>query len=383
VKVKVIYEEEERETWRCEVSFERIPIDRIRIPERRLSARLDEEQEAFLKASIERLGVIHEPVVRRLPDGSYELVAGAHRLRELEARGEREALVKVVDADSRTAIEINLIENIARGTYDPVELSEALNRYLEAGGSFEDLVRMTGHTAEWVRFYLSLEKLPEEYKRAISEGVLRVGHIKAAAILPSPEEMAHALDLAVSLKWPVRILEYYVKRRLDDLRLSEELQGEGIAPPPPSEERAVQMVETYECAGCRRVLHRSTIRTPPICDDCWTLLKYVTDQLGEPKKAMGYIYEAVRHYQSYLKHRERYLLAQEQARVMFPRGEIPRPQETPIPQRESSQLPETPSPGELPGVPSPLPEQPQVISDDRLRAQMKRLLRELLEEQSK
>jgi len=64
----------------------KIPVDKIVIPKTRLSARFTPEQEAFFKASVEKLGVIHEPVVRRMPNGRYELIAGAHRLRELVAQ---------------------------------------------------------------------------------------------------------------------------------------------------------------------------------------------------------------------------------------------------------------------------------------------------------
>jgi len=61
------------------------------------------------------LGVIHEPVVRCTARGEYELIAGAHRIKELEAKGEKTVKCKVIDADDRLALEINLIENIARG----------------------------------------------------------------------------------------------------------------------------------------------------------------------------------------------------------------------------------------------------------------------------
>jgi len=362
--------------------FARIPVEKVKIPEHRVSAKFTSEQEAFFKASIEKLGVIHEPVVRKLPDGSYELIAGAHRLRELAARGEREVLCKVIEADDLAAIEINLIENVARGDYNPVEISEQLNRYLEKGGSLEDLVRLTGHTREWVEFYLALRKLPELYKKALSEGDLRVGHIETASQLPDPQEMAHALDLALSLKWTVTTLEYYVKRRLDDLRLAKALGPQGVSPPPPTRERALEIVSTFECSGCMRAVQKTAFRNPPLCEECYTLLRYCTDQLGPPRQAMGYIYEAVRHYQAFLEAQQRYLLAQEQAKVFrVAEPAEPRPPPATPPSGTSPQPSETVG-AELPKVPAPYPEKPTVIEDSRLRGYIKRLIREALEERA-
>jgi len=363
--------------------FARIPVEKVRIPESRVSARFTPEQEAFFKSSIEKLGVIHEPVVRKLPDGSYELIAGAHRLRELAARGEREVLCKVIEADDLAAIEINLIENVARGDYNPVEISEQLNRYLEKGGSVEDLIRLTGHTREWVEFYLALRKLPELYKKALADGDLRVGHIETASQLPDSQEMAHALDLALSLKWTVTTLEYYVKRRLDDLRLAKALAPGGVSPPPPSRERALEIVTSFECTGCMRAVQKTAFRNPPICEECYMLLRYCTDQFGPPKQAMGYIYEAVRHYQAFLEAQQRYLLAQEQAKVFRTAepGELG-PRAAPPAAGTSPQPPGT-AEAKLPEVPAPYPEKATVVEDQKLRGYIKRLIREILEEHSK
>jgi len=53
-----------------------IPIDKIRIPDVRVSSILNEEQKAFLSSTIREIGVIQDPVVRDLGDGTYELISG-------------------------------------------------------------------------------------------------------------------------------------------------------------------------------------------------------------------------------------------------------------------------------------------------------------------
>jgi len=111
-----------------------IPIDKIVIPDIRVSAKFTPEQEAFFKASVEKLGVIQDPVVRPLSDGRYEVIAGAHRIKELESQGAKEVVCKVIDADDKIAVEMNIVENLARGSYDPMEVCKQLNNYLEKGG---------------------------------------------------------------------------------------------------------------------------------------------------------------------------------------------------------------------------------------------------------
>jgi ParB/RepB/Spo0J family partition protein len=358
----------------------KIPIDKIRIPSERLSAKFTPEQEAFFKASIAKLGVIHEPVVRRLPDGTYEVIAGAHRIQELKNLGQTEIECKVVDADDKLALEMNLIENIARGEYDPVELSKMLNKYVQLGASIDDIAKLTGHRREWVEFYLALDKLPDKYKQLLSQGILKVGHIEAASQLPSPEEMAYALDLAADLKWTVSTLQYYVERRLQDIRLAKALEGGVQPPPPPTPEVAKSMVDQYECSGCKRIMHKSTIRCPPICDECYTLLRYCTDQFGPPRQAMGYIYQAVQHYQTFLEAQQRYFLAQQQAQVLQPQiqaGLNPAGSNPALEENQPIQTPSTPQP---PRAPAPMPEKPQVIEDNKLREKIKTMIKEVLKE---
>jgi len=269
-----------------------IPVDKIVVPDIRVSAKFTDEQQAFFKASIEKLGVVQDPVVRPLPDGRYEVIAGAHRIRELQEQGAKEIICKVVEVGDKIAIEMNIVENLARGSYDPMEVSKQLNNYLEKGGTIEGLVRLTGHTRSWVEKYLSLVNLPPEFQYGLSEGYLRIGHIEEAFRLSSETEIYDALKTAMTHRWSVEILRNYVNNRLTELEEYERLRSEGLAPPAPPKPRP-ELADIGECFGCRRKLLRKELRLPQICGGCLTLLRYCTSQLGEPQKAMERIYEAV------------------------------------------------------------------------------------------
>jgi len=274
------------------VRIERIPIDRLIVPDIRVSAKFTDEQRAMLKSTIQRLGVIQDPVVRPLPDGKYEVSAGAHRIKELREQGATEIDCKVVDVDTRTSIEMNITENLARGSYDPMEVSQQLNNYLQHGGTIDDLVKLTGHSREWVEKYLSLIKLPERCQDALSKGTLRIGHIEEAFRLDREEEIYSALQTAVIHRWPTTVLRNYVNNRLAELEAVEEARRMGLQPPevpPPRPELA----DFADCFGCKRKVIRRDLRLPQLCNECWSLLTYCTSQLGEPRDAMQRIYNAV------------------------------------------------------------------------------------------
>jgi len=184
------------------------------IPEIRASSVLDEEQRQILKATIEKYGVLNEPLVRPLADGSYELIAGKSRIEELRAQGAQEADVKVIDASEKDALMMHLAENLARGTTDPMNEARVLDAFLKSGATIEEAAKITGHTVEWVKFRLGLLKLPEIYASALERGDLKLGHIEAATMLPTPEEVDHCLALALETKWTVPVTQNYVKQRL-------------------------------------------------------------------------------------------------------------------------------------------------------------------------
>jgi len=281
-------------------TLKKVPVELIKIPEVRASSRLDEEQREILKATIEKYGVLNEPLVRPLEDGTYELIAGKSRIDELKAQGANEVEVKVVDVSPKDALMMHLAENLARGQTDPMNEARVLDAFIKSGATIEEAAKITGHTPEWVRFRLGLLKLPEVYAKALEEGKLKIGHVLAAAQLPRPEEVDHCLGLALQCGWTVEVTNNYVKQRLVEYEVASAREGMESPPELPSREQAEELVRYFTCAGCNRSLDRSLARTPPLCEECLTLVRYVTTQLGEPKPAMQQIYQAVEHYNRYL-----------------------------------------------------------------------------------
>jgi len=269
-----------------------IPIDKIVVPDIRVSAKFDDEQRAFFRASIQKVGIIQDPVVRRLPDGRYEVIEGAHRIQEAKEQGMKEVLCKVVSIDDKTSIEMNLIANVARGDYDPMEISRQMQNYLKKGGTVDELVKLTGHSKDWVEKYLSLTQLPEEFQAGLSQGKLTIGHVEQAMRLEDPADIYDALGSAMTHRWPVSVMRNYVENRKAQLEAWRAAQARGLAPPE-KPEPTPHLAQFADCWGCQRKVTLSQIRVPRLCQDCVELVQYCTQQLGEPRKAMDRIYESV------------------------------------------------------------------------------------------
>jgi ParB family chromosome partitioning protein len=74
--------------------------------------------------------VIQPILVRQLPAGNYEIVAGERRWRASQLAGLDEVPVVVRELEDRTVIAMALIENIQREDLNPLEEAEALQRLI-------------------------------------------------------------------------------------------------------------------------------------------------------------------------------------------------------------------------------------------------------------
>lgn len=281
---------------------EEISIDKIHIPENRARATFTEEQYNELKASIEKNGFTIPILVRDTGKGFFELIDGEHRIQVARELGYKKIPAVITEADDKRATLLNILANTARGTQNPMDVAEALKKAYDAGADIEELAAATGHTKSWVKLYLTLNDLPDNYKDALRHGKLKVGHIQEAMKLMDPVEIDAALQSALQLEWPVSTLKYYVERRLEELRKLREEGNVEEPPAPPTPSQAQELVQYGNCLFCNRLIPRRELRMPVMCDDCYNLLDYVVSQLGDPRQAMQTIYDALTMYFAKKKH---------------------------------------------------------------------------------
>jgi len=274
-------------------NYAEISISDIIIPEDRARATFTPEQFNELKASIQKHGFTVPILVRKLPDGKYELIDGEHRIQVVKEMGWEKIPAMVIEIDDARASVLNFLANTARGTQDPIDISRAINKALKSGLSLEEIASATGHTKDWVEFYQLLSELPEHYQQALKDGRLNVTHIREAFRLPSWEETDKVLMTALNLGWSASVLKHAVDMRLREIERAKERAKELERPPEIPEFQPEQLAQYETCMFCNRTRRKEECYMEIICQECRYLLKYILQYIPDPKQAMEFIYNAL------------------------------------------------------------------------------------------
>jgi ParB family transcriptional regulator, chromosome partitioning protein len=171
-----------------------------------------EESLEDLSRSIKEMGVIQPLIVRSVPDGMYEIVAGERRWRAARMAGFTMIPVMVRDVSDSESLEIALIENLQRENLNPLDTAEAYDLLIEKFSyTHEALAKRIGKDRSNITNYLRLLKLPDPVKEFLRQEQLTMGH---ARTLLAVEHMPTQLNLSqrvVKRKLSVRELERIVQ----------------------------------------------------------------------------------------------------------------------------------------------------------------------------
>src|SRR3990170_2976710 len=119
-----------------------LPLELIKPNPRQPRCEFDDEALLALSESIKARGVLQPIVVRPLPGGSYELIAGERRLRASKLAGLDSVPAIVRDTEDSERLELALIENVAREDLNLVEEARACATLVEdLGVTKEELAR--------------------------------------------------------------------------------------------------------------------------------------------------------------------------------------------------------------------------------------------------
>jgi ParB family chromosome partitioning protein len=157
-----------------------LPVELIKPNPSQPRTNFDPEALSALAASIESSGVVQPLIVRPLPDGSYELVAGERRWRAAQQAGLAKVPAVVRDQEEAERLQAALIENMVREDLNPVEEARACDALInELKLSKEELARRVGRSRPSISNLIRLLELPDEALAMLESGELSEGHGRA------------------------------------------------------------------------------------------------------------------------------------------------------------------------------------------------------------
>ena len=197
-------------------SINEIRLDLIHPNPNQPRREFDAEALQELADSIRELGIVQPVTLRKLDDGTYEIIAGERRWRASKLAG-----LDVIPAYIRTAadenvMEMALVENIQRQDLNAVEIALAYQHLLEQSGMTQDrLSERVGKKRATVTNYLRLLKLPASIQMALQNRELDMGHARALLALDNPALQLRVFSEIRRDHLSVRKVEEMVKRLME------------------------------------------------------------------------------------------------------------------------------------------------------------------------
>lgn len=177
----------------------------------------DEAALAELSDSIARHGVLQPLLVRPMPDGGYQLVAGERRWRASRMAGLTEVPVVIRDLTDSQVAELALVENLQRENLNPLEEANGYKELSEKFGyTQEKISEIIGKSRPAIGNALRLLALPEEIQQMLQEGSLSAGHGKALLTVEDEEAMLSLAKLVIEKELSVRETERLARNAFKD-----------------------------------------------------------------------------------------------------------------------------------------------------------------------
>ncbi len=181
-----------------------LEIDKILVPEDRVTSVLDEEILAELEESIKQHGIL-QPLQIALVDNKYVLIDGLHRLAIAKKLGIKTVPCIIKQMKEDELLVTNLIMNRQRGRSNPAEEAKILMKLIdEYKYDFDKAREMLGMSRSTADKYYSIGKnCTQKVLQYLGQGLLSVGCAFYFSFLDDKAKQDELADLAVTWKYTV------------------------------------------------------------------------------------------------------------------------------------------------------------------------------------
>lgn len=146
-----------------------VPVDRIEANPDQPRMVWDETSLDELASSVREHGILQPILVRPLPAGRFQLIAGERRWRAAMKAGLAAIPAMIEEIDDDTALEIAIIENLQREDLSPVDEAMMYERMTSQHGySVRKLAQKVGKDKGYIENRLRLADAPPEIKQLVS-----------------------------------------------------------------------------------------------------------------------------------------------------------------------------------------------------------------------
>ena len=194
-------------------SISEIAIHLIKANPNQPRREFDPEALQELADSIKEIGIIQPITLRKMDDGTYQIIAGERRFRASQLAGLTAMPAYIRTADDENVMEMALVENIQREDLNAMEIALAYQHLLEEYNlTQERLSDRVGKKRTTVANYLRLLKLPAQIQMALKNRELDMGHARALLALDNPVEQINLFQEIQLLGYSVRKVEELIKK---------------------------------------------------------------------------------------------------------------------------------------------------------------------------
>lgn len=176
----------------------------------------DENSLSDLAQSISQHGLLQPLLVRPLPIGGYQIVAGERRYRACRMAGLTEVPVTIRELSDTETMELALIENLQREDLSPIEEALGYKALIdEHGFSQEEVATSVGKSRPAIANSLRILKLPDSVLEYVKQDKISAGHARALLMLDNEEDMLELAELIYKKDLSVRQAEKLAKKKLE------------------------------------------------------------------------------------------------------------------------------------------------------------------------
>ena len=166
-----------------------------------------------LAKSISQHGIIQPVTVRKMGDGTFQLISGERRFRASQLAGLSDIPAYIRLANDQTMLEMALVENIQRQDLNPIEVAISYKRLIdECDLTHEGLSEKVSKSRSNITNFLRLLKLPAEIQMALQKGMISMGHARALIGVDDVQKQLEIFERIINEVLSVRDVENLTRK---------------------------------------------------------------------------------------------------------------------------------------------------------------------------